>query len=31
MPLMAVESGGQRVAFTRDRVEELLRPELEVR
>ncbi|KAF8496654.1 hypothetical protein JB92DRAFT_3125972 [Gautieria morchelliformis] len=26
---MAVESGGQRVAFTRDRVEELLRPELE--
>lgn len=28
---MAVESGGHRVAFTPERVEELLRPELEVR
>ena len=29
--IMSVESGGHRVAFTPERVEELLRPELEVR
>lgn len=31
VPTMAVESGRHKVAFTSDNVEELLRPELEVR